>query len=71
MFHAICRPKCEKCPGALSPNQEVDLLTAMSFVVYRYINCGRRTRLENKLRSLSGKHIEGNSFVKNVIKPNS
>ena len=47
------KPKCEKCHGTLSPDQEVDLLAGVSLVVYRCINCGRRIKLENEPRPLS------------------
>ncbi len=40
MLDVAFEPKCEKCKGTLSPDREVDLLTGMSLVVYRCINCG-------------------------------
>ncbi len=64
------KPKCEKCHGTLSPDQEVDLLAGMSLVVYRCINCGRRIKLENEPRPLSGKELGGN-ICKNSTKSNS
>ena len=71
MADVTSKPKCEKCQGTLSPDREVDLLTGMSLVVYRCINCGHRTRLENEPRFLSGKEPGGSEPVKNSTKPNS
>ena len=45
---------CEKCQGTLGIDREVDMLTGMSLIVYRCINCGRRTRLEGDPRPLTG-----------------
>ena len=45
---------CEKCQGTLATDREVDMLTGMTLIVYRCINCGRRTRLDNVPRPLTG-----------------
>ena len=71
MSDVTSKPKCEKCQGTLSPDREVDLLAGMSLVVYRCINCGHRTRLENEPRPLSGKESGRNALVKNFTKPTS
>ena len=44
---------CEKCHGTLGTDREVDLLTGMTLIVYRCINCGRRTHLEGIPRPLT------------------
>ena len=71
MLNVTYKPRCKKCQGSLSFDQEIDLLTGMSLVVYRCINCGCRTKLENEPRPLSGKELDGNVSVKNSIKPSS
>jgi len=43
---------CEKCQGTLGVDREVDLLTGMTLMVYRCINCGRRTHMERIPRPL-------------------
>lgn len=45
---------CEKCQGTLAKDREVDMLTGMTLIVYRCINCGCRTRLDNIPRPLTG-----------------
>ncbi len=61
-------PMCERCQGRLAPDQEVDLLTGMSLVVYRCINCGRRTRLEKEPRPLTPKPVHRDESVKSPTK---
>jgi len=57
MVSGTPKPVCEKCQGTLVPDQEVDLLTGMSLVVYRCINCGRRTKLEKEPRPLTKQEL--------------
>ncbi len=71
MFNVTPKPICEKCQGTLVPDQEVDLLTGMSLVVYRCINCGRRTKLDKEPRPLTSKQTDRDTPVKNSAKPDS
>lgn len=65
------KPVCERCQGTLAPDQEVDLLTGMSLVVYRCINCGRRTRLEKEPSPLTPKPLNRETPVKSGTKPDA
>ena len=71
MVNGTQKLKCKKCEGTLVPDQEVDLLTGMSLVVYRCINCGRRTRLEKEPRPLTKQKLTREEPVKNSAKPHS
>lgn len=69
MLNVSPKSICKKCQGTLVPDQEVDLLTGMSLVVYRCINCGRRTQLEKNPQPLSSKPADRDEPVKNSPKP--
>jgi len=71
MLNVTQKPVCEKCQGTLVPDQEVDLLTGMSLVVYRCINCGRRTRLEKEPRPLTSPDLEPKTPTKSPSKPDT
>jgi len=70
MVNGTKKRMCEKCQGTLVPDQEVDLLTGMSLVVYRCINCGRRTRLEKEPRPLTNQQLTREEPVKSSAKTN-
>jgi len=69
MINGIPKTICERCQGTLAPDQEVDLLTGMTLVVYRCINCGRRTRLEKEARPLTPKPVHRDTPAKSTPKP--
>jgi len=66
MVHGTSNPVCERCQGMLAPDQKGDLLTGMTLVVYRCINCGRRTRLEKEPRPLTPKPRHRDEPVKST-----
>ncbi len=68
MVNGTSKPMCKKCQGTLVPDQEIDLLTGMSLVVYRCINCGRRTKLENEPRPLTQQQDERKEPTKGTTK---
>ncbi len=70
MVKGTQKPNCGRCEGTLVPDQEVDLLTGMSLVVYRCINCGRRTRLEKEPRPLTNQPLTREEPVKSSTKTN-
>jgi len=71
MVNGTPKTICERCQGTLAPDQEVDLLTGMTLVVYRCINCGRRTRLEKEPRPLTPKPVNRDAPVKSSAKPDT
>lgn len=64
MVNGTQKRMCGKCQGTLVPDQEVDLLTGMFLVVYRCINCGRRTKLEKEPRPLTKQELTREEPVK-------